>query len=182
MELAQVVAGGPVYPMSNIMLAYFRIFTLAKDKLYITNPYLIPNDSILDALKQAAISGVDVRIIVPEKPDSALVGATTKFYFKELLEVGVKIYLYQKGFLHSKTLVADSYLSVVGTANMDLRSFDLNFEIMTVIYGTIFAKQLEKEYLKDLNECYELNYEDWIKQGIFKQLSYSMARLISSFL
>ena len=182
MELAQVVAGGPVYPMSNIMLTYFRIFTLAKEKLYITNPYFIPNDSILDALKQAAISGVDVRLMMPEKSDSAIVGAASKFYFRELLQAGVKIFMYKKGFVHAKTVVADTNLSVVGTANMDIRSFDLNFEIMSVIYGPTFAKQLEDVYLNDLTECDELNYEDWIKQGILKRLSYALARLISSFL
>jgi len=181
-ELAQVVAGGPVYPLSNIMLTYFRIFTLAKEKLYITNPYFIPNDSILDALKQAAISGVDVRLMMPQKSDSAIVGAASKFYFRELLQAGVKIFMYKKGFVHAKTVVADTNLSVVGTANMDIRSFDLNFEIMSVIYGPNFAKQLEKVYLNDLSECDELNYEDWIKQGILKRLSYALARLISSFL
>ena len=182
MELAQVVAGGPVYPLSNIMLTYFRIFTLAKEKLYITNPYFIPNDSILNALKQAAISGVDVRLMMPQKSDSAIVGAASKFYFSELLQAGVKIFMYKKGFVHAKTVVADTNLSVVGTANMDIRSFDLNFEIMSVIYGPNFAKQLEKVYLNDLTECVELKYEDWIKQGIIKRLSYASARLISSFL
>jgi len=182
LELAQVVAGGPVYPTSNIMLTYFRIFTLAKEKLYITNPYFIPNDSILDALKQAAISGVDVRLMMPQKSDSAIVGAASKFYYRELLHAGVKIFMYKKGFVHAKTVVADTNLSVVGTANMDIRSFDLNFEIMSVIYGPNFAKQLEKVYLNDLTECDELNYEDWIKQGILKRLSYALARLISSFL
>lgn len=182
MELAQLVAGGPVYPLANIMLTYFKVFTLAKEKIYITNPYFIPNDSILDALKQAAMSGVDVRLMIPDKSDSLIVGAASKFYFSELLQAGVKIFMYKKGFIHAKTVVADTNLSIVGTANMDIRSFDLNFEIMAVIYGTIFATQLEKEYLKDLNECSELRYEDWIKQGIFKRLSYSVARLISSFL
>ncbi len=182
MELAQVVAGGPVYPMSNIMLTYFRIFTLAKEKLYITNPYFIPDDSILNALKQAAITGVDVRLMMPAKSDSAIVGAASKFYYRELLQAGVKIFMYKKGFVHAKTVVADTKLSVVGTANMDIRSFDLNFEIMSVIYGPNFARKLEDVYLNDLNECDELVYEDWIKQGILKQLTYSLARLISSFL
>ncbi len=182
MELAQVVAGGPIYPLSNIMLTYFKIFTLATKKLYITNPYFIPNQSILDALKQAAVSGVDVRLIMPSKSDSAIVGAASKFYYKELLQAGVKIFMYKKGFVHAKTVVADNKLSVVGTANMDIRSFDLNFEIMSVIYGVNFAKQMEELYINDLKECDELKYEDWIKQGLIKKLTYAFARLISSFL
>jgi cardiolipin synthase len=181
-EFAQVVAGGPIYPLSNIMLSYFKIFTSAKEKLYITNPYFIPNDSILDALKQAALSGVDVRVMMPEKSDSAVVGAASKFYYAELLQAGVKIFMYKKGFVHAKTAVADASLSVVGTANMDIRSFDLNFEIMSVIYGQDFAHQLEAAFLDDLKLCTEINYEEWLKQGTLKKLTYAIARLSSSFL
>jgi len=180
--LGQVVAGGPIYPMSNIMLSYFRIFSLAKEKLYITNPYFIPNESIMDALKQAAISGVDVRLMVPEKSDSAIVGAASKFYFNDLLNAGVKIYLYKKGFIHAKTVVADSLISVVGTANMDIRSFDLNFEIMSVIYGKLFAANLEQSYISDLENCREIKKEDWGNINVFNRLKYAVSRLISSFL
>ncbi len=178
----QLMAGGPIYPMSTIMLTYFKIFTSAKKKLYITNPYFIPNDSILDALKQAALSGVDVRIMLPEKSDSAIVGAASKFYFTELLQSGVKIYLYKKGFVHAKTVVADTQLAVVGTANMDIRSFDLNFEIMGVIHSTDFGSQLENVFLNDLEESREVTIESWRNQGLIKMFMYSTARLISSFL
>ena len=181
-EFAQVVAGGPIYPMSNIMLTYFKIFTIAKEKLYITNPYFIPSESILDALKQAALSGVDVRLILPEKPDSAIVGAASKFYYTELLQAGVKIFHYKKGFVHAKTVVADKSLSVVGTANMDIRSFDLNFEIMSVIYGEDFGEQLENAFMDDLKLCDEITYEEWLKLGTGKRLAYAIARLVSSFL
>jgi cardiolipin synthase A/B len=180
--LGQVVAGGPIYPMSNIMLTYNRIFTLAKKKLYITNPYFIPSESILDALMQAAISGTDVRLILPFKSDSLIVGAASKFYFPELLKAGVKIYLYKKGFVHAKTVVADSLLSVVGTANMDIRSFNLNFEIMAVIYGEDFASQLEKVFLDDLEECLEITKDHLAKTGTLKMLGYAIARLVSNFL
>ena len=181
-EFAQVVAGGPIYPMSNIMLTYFKLFTTAKKKLYITNPYFIPNDSILDALKQAALSGVDVRLMFSEKPDSAVVGAASKFYYKELLHAGVRIFQYKKGFVHAKTVVADSELSIVGTANMDIRSFDLNFEIMPVIYGKRFARQLENAFLDDLKLCDEVNLDAWEKLSALKRLIFAVARLVSSFL
>ena len=180
--LGQVIAGGPIYPKSNIMLSYFRIFTLATEKLYVTNPYFIPSESIMDALKQAAISGVDVRLMVPEKSDSAVVGAASHFYFKNLLQAGVRIFLYRKGFVHAKTVVADSMLSVVGTANMDIRSFDLNFEIMSVIYGKEFGDELEGVFMKDLEECDELTLEQWNNTGIVRRLGYAIARLISSLL
>ena len=180
--LGQVVAGGPIYPKSNIMLSYFRIFTLAKEKLYVTNPYFIPSDSIMDSLKQAALSGVDVRLMVPEKSDSAVVGAASRFYFSDLLKSGVRIFLYKKGFVHAKTVVSDGMLSVVGTANMDIRSFDLNFEIMSVIYGKQFANALELVFLNDLDECREVTIEEWNKLSVLKRLVHSIARLISSLL
>jgi cardiolipin synthase A/B len=164
------------------MLTYFKIFTLARKKLYITNPYFIPNDSILDALKQAAISGTDVRLLMPYKSDSVIVGAASKFYFPELIQVGVKIYLYKKGFVHAKTVVADSCLSVIGTANMDVRSFDLNFEIMSVIYGEEFGKSLEKVFANDLKECLEVTNEMVSSASLLSRISYSSARLVSAFL
>jgi cardiolipin synthase len=180
--IGQVVAGGPVYPSSNIMLSYFKIFTTAKEKLYITNPYFIPNDSILDALKQAAISGVDVRLMIPYKSDSLIVGAAARFYFPELVQAGAKIYLYKKGFVHAKTVVADSCLSVIGTANMDMRSFDLNFEIMSVIYGQEFGALFEKTFINDLKECVEVTNDTISHASLMSRLFFSIARLMSSFL
>lgn len=178
----QIIAGGPIYKMSNIMLTYARLFTLARQRLYITNPYFIPNETILDAIKQAVKSGVDVRLLLPKKSDSALVGAASKYYYKELLLAGVRIFLYNKGFVHAKTVVADGIVSVVGTANMDIRSFDLNFEIMSVIYSSDFALEMEDAFINDLKESNEIDCNNWIKQNKFKMLVYSIARLISSFL
>jgi len=180
--MGQVVTGGPVYPNSNVMLTYFKIFTSAKERLYITNPYFIPSESILDALKQAAISGVDVRLLMPYKSDSAVVGAAAKFYYPELVRAGVKIYLYKKGFVHAKTVVADGCLSVIGTANMDVRSFDLNFEIMSVIYSQQFGQQLENAFMNDLKDSVEVTNEVVNNTSMFKQLDCSVARLVSSFL
>ncbi len=180
--LGQVVAGGPIYPKSPIMLTYARIFGMAREKLYVTNPYFIPSETIMNSLMQAAISGVDVRLMVPEKSDSAIVGAASRFYFSQLLDAGVRIFLYRKGFVHAKTVVADNRLSVVGTANMDIRSFDLNFEIMSVIYSEKFAGDLNVAFERDLEECNEVDKKSWGKIGVFKKLVYAMARLISSFL
>jgi len=181
-ELSQITVGGPIYPMSTIMLTYAKMFSLAQKKLYITNPYFIPNETILDVLKQAAKSGVDVRLMMPEKSDSGLVGAASKFYYSELLYAGVKIYLYKKGFVHAKTAVADGMVSIVGSANMDIRSFDLNFEIFSIVYGDKLAGELEGAFINDLKDCDELDYATWIKQSKIKSLVYAIARLISSFL
>lgn len=180
--LSQILAGGPIFSQPNIMLGYTRLFTLAREKLYITNPYFIPNETILDALKQAALSGVDVRLLLPKESDSALVGAAASFYFKALLRCGVKIYLYEKGFVHAKTVVADGRVSVVGTANMDIRSFDLNFEIMSVIYGDKFGAEMERLFLEDLEDSEHITLDKWNEQSSLKFLTYAIARLVSSLL
>lgn len=180
--LAQIIPGGPYYPFSNIMLSYLKIFNLAREKLYVTNPYFIPSSSILNALKQAAMSGVDVRLLLPDKSDSKLVGAASRFYFDDLLEAGVRIYLYTKGFIHAKTVVADSSLCVVGTANMDIRSFDLNFEIMAVVYGEQLAHKLESVFFEDLELSREVAANFWEEKPIHIKLTYASARLVSSFL
>ena len=180
--LAQLMAGGPIYPFSTIMLTYFKFFASARRKLYITNPYFIPNNSILDALKQAAISGVDVRLLLPEKSDSMIVGGASRFYFEELLDAGVRIFLYRKGFVHAKTAVADQKISIVGTANMDLRSFDLNFELMATVYSSEFAEEMEQMFLNDLKESTEMTKEEFMRQSSAKRLVFAVCRLISSFL
>ena len=131
----------------------------------------------MNALCQAAISGVDVRLMIPEKPDSAIVGAAAKSYFTELLDAGVRIFLYKKGFVHAKTVVADSQVSVVGTANMDIRSFDLNFEIMPVIYGTQFASQMEDVFRTDLTECSEVSQEEWRRQRILAKAQLRLSEI-----
>jgi len=179
---AQMIPGGPFYPFSNIMLSYLKIFNLARKTLYITNPYFIPSSSILNALKQAAMSGVDVRLLLPDTSDSWLVGAASRFYFEELLEAGVRIFLYTKGFVHAKTVVADTSVSVVGTANMDIRSFDLNFEIMSVVYGEGLGKKLEAVFFEDLKLSKEVDGSFWKQQPIHRKLGYATARLVSSFL
>ena len=180
--LSQILAGGPIYSQPNIMLAYARLFTLARERLYITNPYFIPNETILDALKQAALSGVDVRLLLPGKSDSALVGAAARFYFKSLLKAGVKIYLYTKGFVHAKTVVADGFVSIVGTANMDIRSFDLNFEIMPVVYSKALGSELEQMFLADLEDSELITPETWEQQSNLRFVAYATARLVSSLL
>jgi cardiolipin synthase len=181
--LAQVVAGGPIYPMSNIMLTYFKIFTLAREKLYITNPYFIPSDSILDALKQAALSGVDVRLMVPKKSDSAVVGLSANSYFDGIAGSRGAYFPLQKGVCPCQDGGgSDRKLSVVGTANMDIRSFDLNFEMMSVIYSEGFARKMEDMFIDDLKECDEVDPIQWAKRGIGKKLVESIARLVSAFL
>jgi len=181
-ELVQIITGGPDFSRSGIMLSFFTAIAGASERIFLTSPYFIPNTSILDALRKAALSGKDVRVLVPGKSDSAFVNAASRSYYQELLECGVKIYLYQKGFVHSKTLVVDDCLSFVGTANMDHRSFDLNFEINAVIYGREFCRQLADSFLADLEDSKLLTLAAWRRRSKREILGDRVARLFSPLL
>lgn len=180
--LTQIAVSGPDYPRADVMLSYFAAIANAVKKVYITTPYFIPNNSIYDAIKKAALSGCDVRLLVPGISDSKTVNAATQSYFEPLLECGVRIFLYQKGFVHSKTIVIDDTLSMVGSANIDFRSFDLNFELNTIIYDQAFGEKMTEVFLQDLEDADEVIYEEWAKRSTWKQLQEKSARLLSPLL
>jgi cardiolipin synthase len=178
----QVAASGPDSPTATIMLSLLKAINLAKEEILITTPYFIPGESILDALKVASISGVTVKILVPGISDSRLVNAAAWSYYDDLLKSGVQIFLYQKGFIHSKTVVIDGYLSIVGTANMDYRSFDLNFEVNVVVYDEAIGAQLIKSFDDDLTEAEEINLDSWRTRPFYKRFAERIARLLSPML
>jgi cardiolipin synthase len=181
-QIVQVTYSGPDSERASIMLSYFAAICNAQNYIYITTPYFIPNESILNALKKAALSKVDVRMIVPSISDTIMVNAAAKSYYEELLECGVRIYMYQKGFVHVKTMIVDDYLSMVGSANMDIRSFDLNFEMNAVIYDAETHHALKEQFLNDMEHSTEIVLSLWQKRGRFKKLGESFARLFSSVL
>jgi cardiolipin synthase len=181
-DLVQIVAGGPDYPTSGIMLSFFTAIVNAKERVYITSPYFVPNESIYDALKKAALSGKDTRLLLPGISDSTIVNAAARSYFKDLLACGVRIFLYQKGFIHAKTMIIDENLSMVGSANMDARSFDLNFEINAVVYSKKICKELSEAYLNDINYSVELSAREWAKRAWWRELFDDIARLLSPIL
>lgn len=176
-DLVQIVCSGPDYPRASIMLCFFTAITGARDLVYITTPYFIPNESINNALKKASLSGKDVRLLVPEDSDSRFVNAASRFYYHDLLEAGVRIFRYKKGFIHAKTIVVDDAMSIVGTANIDFRSFDLNFEINAVVYGHEVNQTLREAFLKDLDDSEEINFEAWRNRSKLAVLVDSAARI-----
>lgn len=178
----QIVASGPDSRHPGIRQAYFAAITLAKDYFWIANPYLIPDESILTALKIAALSGVDVRIIIPEKSDSWLAHFSTQSYLEELMEAGVKIYLYQAGFIHSKTFLSDDLLLSIGTANWDQRSFDQNFEVNAFLYDAELATQLKTDFEADLADSRLLELELFRNRASWQRWLSAMARLLSPIL
>jgi len=181
-ELIQIAASGPDSPWESIMQMYFSMIATAEKSMYLTTPYFIPNESILMAIKNAALSGLDVRIIIPGKPDSRFVLWASMSYLKELLEAGVRVYQYQKGFIHSKTLVVDGLVSSIGTANMDLRSFKLNFEVNAFIYNKEVSQKLEEDFFNDLKNSKEISYYDYENRSLFLRIMESLARLFSPLL
>lgn len=173
----QIAASGPDTDWANIMEAIFMAINLAEEYVYITTPYFIPNDEIVTSLIAAAKSGIDVRVIVPYKSDSYVAQYATASYFNHMLEGGVKVFRYKKGFVHAKTMVVDGVFSTVGTSNMDYRSFNINFEVNALVYDRKIAGTLLKHFQEDLLDCEELNKEVWEHRKFTEKLQESCMRL-----
>ncbi|MDD2401230.1 MAG: cardiolipin synthase [Clostridia bacterium] len=181
-EIVQITASGPDTYWESIMQVYYYAIATAEKSIYITSPYFIPNESILTALKTAALSGVDVKLLLPAKPDHKIVFWASMSYLEELLEAGVNIFLYNKGFLHSKVLTIDGVVSSIGSANMDQRSFNLNFEVNALIYDKATAKKLEENFLNDLKTANMIELEKFSARPLNKRFIESIAKLLSPIL
>ncbi|MEO8712671.1 MAG: cardiolipin synthase [Parafilimonas sp.] len=177
--LIQIAGSGPDSEQPSILFSILEAINLAKEEILITTPYFIPGDSISNALRSAALGDVTVKLLVPGKCDSRIVNAASKSYYNDLLQAGVEIYLYEKGFVHAKTLVTDGKLSMVGTANMDHRSFELNFEVNAIIYDAPFAKKLRKVFSDDIKHAKKLDAKRWYKRSLLEQFPEKVARLLS---
>lgn len=178
----QIITSGPDHKEEYIRNSYIKLINNAKRNVYLETPYLVPDEPILEALKISALSGVDVRIILPGKPDHFFMPWVASSYIGELLEAGVKIYHYNTGFIHSKTIVVDSLATSIGTANLDIRSFKLNFEVNALIYDDRIAKEYEKEVFKDIKNSTEINLEIYNNRSISLKIKESLVRLLSPIL
>lgn len=177
----QIAASGPDSDWASIMQCYFSAITKARDHIYISSPYFLPNEAILTALKVAALSGVDVRLMIPHKSDSKMVYWATRSYITEMLRANVKVYLYG-GFNHSKLLMVDSRFGSVGTANMDIRSFEDNFEVTAMIYDREKTLELERDFLHDLKHSRRLTLEKWERRPRREGFYEAVSRLFSPLL
>jgi cardiolipin synthase len=180
--VVQIAASGPDSDNPTILFSLIQAIGMAESEVLITTPYFIPGESLLDALVVAALSGVKVVLLVPEKGDSLMVAAAARSYYNEMMEAGVEIYQYQKGFIHAKTLVTDRQLSVIGTANMDNRSFELNFEVNCVIYDNDTAEEMTATFYHDLKDAKRIDAAAWAKRPLYKQLPEKLSRLFSPLL
>ena len=173
----QIAASGPDTDWANIMEAIFCAMSSANNRIYLTTPYFMPNDAILTALTTAARSGVDVRVILPYESDSWAAQYASDSYIEQCLESGIKLYRYCKGFIHAKTMIVDTMFSSVGTANLDYRSFALNFEINALIYNERINQEMADIFITDLDDCEEVELERWKDRGIRRKLKESFSRL-----
>ena len=178
----QIVNSGPDSKWPSIKDGYLKMITNAEDKIYIESPYFIPDDSIFEALKIAGLSGLDVRVMIPNKPDHPFVYWAGLSYIGELLEAGVRFYTYKRGFMHSKVVIMDDLVSSVGTANIDIRSFKLNFEINSFIYDQDINGKLTERFLNDLHNCKEITLEEYKKRSRIIKIKESVSRLLSPIL
>lgn len=180
----QIVSSGPnLSDKYEIKMAYLKMIQKAKKYLYIQSPYLIIDNSISDSLKLAAASGVDVKIMIPGKGDHPFVYWANLVYAGDLIKEGIRVFHYDKNaFLHAKTVVIDDEVCSIGTANMDTRSFELNFEVSSFIYSEKIAKEQKYEFENDMKKCEELTLEKYQNRSRIVKIKESLSRLFSDVL
>lgn len=178
----QIISSGPDASNRQIRNNYLQLFHKAKKHIYIQTPYFVPDDAVLSALKMAAESGVDVRLMIPCKPDHPFVYWASYSYVGDLLAVGAKCYTYENGFLHAKGVMADGLVSCYGTANMDIRSFELNFEVNATIFDREITGGLEHAFLEDLKNCQEITKERYENRSLWVRMKEQCSRLLSPLL
>ena len=180
----QIVSSGPnLSDKYEIKMAYLKMIQKAKKYLYIQSPYLIIDNSISDSLKLAAASGVDVKIMIPGKGDHPFVYWANLVYAGDLIKEGIRVFHYDKNaFLHAKTVVIDDEVCSIGTANMDTRSFELNFEVSSFIYSEKIAKEQKYEFENDMKMCEELTLEKYQNRSRIVKIKESLSRLFSDVL
>jgi len=180
--IVQIVPSGPDRAREQVAQVYFTAITSAKNTLYITTPYFIPDEAVQTALIAAALRGVDVRLLVPHKSDTKTVTYASRSYYRELLSAGCRIYEYKKGFVHAKTMTVDGELGIVGTANMDIRSFKLNFEVCAVCYDDDVAETLVEHFVADQKDAEQVRLATFSKRPRVDKFLENTARLLSSLL
>lgn len=181
-NLIQVVPDAPDSRWPFLLMGNTWAVENCRDYIYIQTPYYLPPDNLLQALKSAALSGVDVRIMLSHKSDFFFMDPASQSYYEESLRAGIRIYELQDKFSHAKSIVSDDYLSIMGSANMDFRSLELSFEINTFIYDPKIAYENKKIFTEDLKACKEIILEEWLGRPWYKKIIQSFMRLIAPLL
>ncbi|MCQ2225297.1 MAG: cardiolipin synthase [Paludibacteraceae bacterium] len=179
--LAQIVISGPDMVWESVMQIFTKAFMEAKRRIYIESPYFLPPESLITALQTAALSGIDVRLILPRKSDAKVTLYSTYSYIDQMLKAGIRVFLYEPGFIHSKIVVTDD-IAIIGSANMDFRSFEQNFELNAIMYNNQVAEQMTEIFLDDENNSKEITREAWATRRISQKILESLSRLLSPLL
>lgn len=178
----QVVMSGPTTQWRTLMQAFIFCISNAKKRIYIQTPYFLPTEALNQALQMAALGGIDVRLMIPKRSDTRSAQMATHSYVDKMLKAGVRVYLYNKGFLHSKLLLIDDMLTCFGSSNFDFRSFEHNFEINAFAYQQDFAQRMGHIFEEDIHDCEEVTYPNWRKRPITRRLIESFMRLFAPLL
>ena len=178
----QMMSSGPTDRWKNISFVFFKAITLAKRQVYIQTPYFLPSESLLKALQSAALSGVDVRLMIPERPDSLMLRLATGSYIKECLLSGIKIYLYEPTVMHAKVVIIDDDFVTTGSTNFDFRSFEHNFEFNALIYSKELNSKMKEIFDADLQQCTRVSMGKWKQRPLMQKALESIVRLISPIL
>lgn len=178
----QIVSCGPEAPKQEIKRAFMKMITTSKKSIYIQSPYFVPDQSMLESLKMAAQSGVDVNVMIPCKPDHIFVYWATYSYVGELLRSGGKVYIYDGGFLHAKTITSDDEVSSIGSCNFDIRSFKLNFETNAFIFDSDFALKMKESFYEDLKYSHELTLDDYNHRSLIIKFKENISTLMTEIL
>ena len=180
--IMQMMSSGPTNRWNNISIVFLRAISLSTRRIYIQTPYFLPSDSLLKALQSAALSGVDVRLMIPRRPDSSMLRLATGSYIKECLLSGMKIYFYEPTVMHAKVVIVDDEFVTTGSTNFDSRSFEHNFEFNTLVYSKQFNKKMSDTFEADMNQCTRVSMGKWKKRPLVQKALESVVRLISPIL
>ncbi|NJP37301.1 cardiolipin synthase [Alkalicoccus luteus] len=175
----QIVSSGPDSEWEQIKNGYIKMINNAKESVYIQTPYFIPDQSLLDTIRIASLSGKDIRIMIPSMPDHPFIYWATLSHIGQLMKSGVSVYIYQRGFIHSKVVVVDRAAASVGTANIDMRSFRLNFEVNAFIYDQPTAEKLAADFEQDMMHADKLTQEKYDARSKVVRFKESISRLLS---
>lgn len=178
----QLVTSGPTDKWNNLVLCFQNAIASASKRIYIQTPYFLPTDALLKSLQGAALSGVDVRIMIPETTDSVMLGYGSKSYIDDCLKAGIKIYMYQRGMLHAKTMVVDDNFSTAGSVNFDFRSFENNFEANLLIYSEKVNRQMRDIFFSDIADCRKVTKSEWQARPLRMRLIEPLVRLFAPIL
>lgn len=181
-NLMQIITAGPIGLYKSIHLSFLEAIYNAKESIYIQTPYFIPTDALMLAIQTASLRGIDVRLMIPRRCDTTFVHIATQSFLQEILDAKVKVYFFEAGFLHSKLMIIDSNLIITGSANMDIRSFEHNFEIDAFIYNETTCSKAKEIFFDDMAQSTLLLAKEWQSRSRIKKLKESIVRLFSPLL